>query len=153
MRLFRGVEKGDESLVQDVVRVVLESYGLGFNPQVEDLDLTDFNKYYLDNGGHFEVLEVEGKIVGSFGLYKLDDSTCELRKMYLHTDYQGKGYGREMMERALELAPSLGFKTITLQTNSVLYKAVDMYRKFGFEDFEDPELCDRCDIAMKLNIK
>ncbi|MEG2812661.1 MAG: GNAT family N-acetyltransferase [Clostridium sp.] len=152
MKVFRGVKVGDEEAVQDVVRVVLESYGLGFNPQVEDLDLTDFNKYYLDNGGHFEVLEVEGNIIGSFGLYKVDDKTCELRKMYLHTDYQGNGYGKEMMEKAIEIAPKLGFEIMTLQTNSVLYKAVDMYRKFGFEDFEDPELCDRCDIAMKLKL-
>ena len=52
-----------------------------------------------------------------------------------------------MIENSFKIAKLLNYKKITLQTNSALYKAIKLYKKYGFEDFNE-EVCDRCDIAM-----
>ena len=148
---IRKAKRGDEAKVLDLVEEVLKYYDLELNSEIEDLDITDIPKYYTQNNGDFEVIEFKGKIVGSYGIYKLDEETCELRKMYLKQSFQGLGLGNIMVENSFKLAKKLNYKKITLQTNSVLYKAVKLYKKYGFEEF-DEEVCDRCDIAMIKSI-
>lgn len=148
---IRKAKRGDEAKVLQLVEEVLSYYGLELNPESEDLDITDIPKYYTKNNGDFEVIVFKGKIVGSYGVYKLDEETCELRKMYLKQNFQGLGLGNIMIENSFKLAKALNYKKIILQTNSVLYKAVKLYRKYGFEEFDD-DVCKRCDIAMTKDI-
>lgn len=145
--IFRKAIKGDEGQVLQLINTVLESYGLKLNIKVEDLDVTDLEKYYLNNNGDFEVVINNGLIIGSYGIYKINKDTCELRKMYLYEEYQGVGLGNEMLRNSLAMAKKLGYKKITLQTNSVLDKALKLYEKFGFENYVE-DVCDRCDLAM-----
>lgn len=148
---IRKAKRGDETKVLHLVEEVLSYYGLELNPKVEDLDITDIPKYYTKNNGDFEVIVFRGKIIGSYGIYKVDDETCELRKMYLKQNFQGLGLGNIMIENSFKIAKALNYKRITLQTNSILYKAVKLYRKYGFEEFDD-DVCERCDIAMVKDI-
>ena len=149
--IIRKARPGDEAEVLDLVKKVLNAYGLELNPMEEDLDITDISKYYMDNNGDFEVVEFRGNIIGSYGIYKINEETCELRKMYLKQNFQGLGLGNIMIENSIKMAKSLGYKRITLQTNSLLYKAIKLYKKYGFEDL-DEEVCSRCDIAMFRDI-
>lgn len=82
----------------------------------------------------------------------VDEDECELRKMYLYPEFQGQGIGSTLMRNALEKAKELGFKYMTLQTNSVLNKALPLYKKYGFENDDFLEVCSRCDIAMKRQL-
>ena len=148
---IRKAVVGDEEKVLKLVQEVLNLYGLNLNPDDEDLDITNISKYYTENNGDFEVIEFKGEIIGSYGIYKIDDETCELRKMYLKKEFQGLGLGNIMLENSLRLAMNLNYKKITLQTNSVLYKAIKLYKKYGFEEFEE-EVCERCDLAMVREI-
>lgn len=149
--IVRKAIKGDENQVLTLIDTVLASYGLKLNTEIEDLDVTDLEKYYLDSGGDFEVIIHDNRIIGSYGIYKIDKDTCELRKMYLYEEYQGLGLGNKMLENSLAMAKSLGYKKVTLQTNSVLNKALKLYEKFGFE-ISVEEVCERCDLAMSKNI-
>ena len=137
---FRQGKKGDETSVLKLVEEVLSEYGLALNTEEADLDVMDF-----------EVAEENGQIIGSVGIYKLDEQTCELRKMYLYPKYQGQGIGKALMDHALEGARELGYKVITLQTNSVLVKALPLYEKYGFRQ-DNGEVCSRCDISMRRRL-
>ncbi|WP_066895399.1 GNAT family N-acetyltransferase [Clostridium nigeriense] len=145
--IIRKARAGDEEKVLSLVQEVLNSYGLKLNPYDEDLDITNIPKYYTENNGDFEVIEFKGDIIGSYGIYKIDEETCELRKMYLKGNFQGLGLGNIMIENSFKIAKALKYKRITLQTNSVLYKAIKLYKKYGFEEFSE-EVCTRCDLAM-----
>ena len=149
--IVRKAVVGDEEKVLKLVQEVLNLYGLNLNPDYEDLDITNIPKYYTKNNGDFEVIEYKGEIIGSYGIYKIDDETCELRKMYLKREFQGLGLGNIMLENSMRLAINLNYKKIILQTNSVLYKAIKLYKKYGFEEFEE-EVCERCDLAMVREI-
>ena len=144
--IIRKARAGDETEVLKLVKEALEPYGLELNPMEEDLDITDIPKYYMENNGDFEVIEFKGNIIGSYGIYKLDSETCELRKMYLNKNFQGMGLGNIMIENSLKIARTLGYSKIILQTNSLLYKATKLYKKYGFEEIQE-EVCERCDLA------
>jgi len=78
---------------------------------------------------------------------------CELRKMYLHRDYRGKGHGKRLLEHALAEARRLGFQSVTLETASVLTEAIRLYEHYGFHPYSPPHLSPRCDQAYRLELR
>jgi putative acetyltransferase len=139
---------GDEKIILQLVEDVLSGFGLKTNPEATDRDISDLNKYYFDNNGWFSVLEDDGEIIGSYGIYKIDKIKCELRKMYLLHEYQGKGLGKLMMETAFNKARELGYIEMILETNKLLTKARGLYQKYGFKEVKSQHFSDRCDLAM-----
>lgn len=143
---------GDETEIFNLVATVLKEYGLETNTCSTDADLDDIEKSYIQNGGIFKVLKDDNKIIGSYGIFKIDDQICELRKMYLCSDYKGKGLGKRLLKDAFQEAKNLGFKSMILETNRVLVEAKGLYEKYGFKEFTPAHLSDRCDIAMKKEL-
>jgi len=131
------------------VEDVLEKYGLKTNPAATDKDILNIGDSYTQNGGVFKVLECDGRIVGSYGLYRISPAVCELRKMYLYGEFRGQGLGKMMMEDAFREAKRLGFLEMVLETNSCLKEALELYKRYGFEEYEAQHLSQRCDMAMK----
>lgn len=87
MITYRLAKNGDEKEVLKVIGEALSKYGLSLEPNGEDFDVSDIEKYYLNNSGWFEVVLDDNKIVGSVGVYHIDENECELRKMYLLEGY------------------------------------------------------------------
>jgi putative acetyltransferase len=141
----------DGPAVQALVGQVLAGFGLQLDAET-DADLADPVASYEGNGGWFAVLDDDGKVVGSVGVMRRDDSTCELRKMYLLPDLQGLGLGRLLLESALERARLLGFREMILETNSCLSAARRLYESYGFEPCALDHLSPRCDIALRREL-
>jgi putative acetyltransferase len=148
--VIRDFRRGEEADVFSLVQTVLAEYGLHMKPDSTDRDLDDIQAGYVATGGTFRIVEVDDKIVGSYGLYPVSKSVCELRKMYLLSWYQGQGIGRQMMQDMLSRAKTAGFTEVLLETNSVLERARKLYLRYGFAPYEPEHLSDRCDMAMRL---
>ncbi len=99
---LRLANNKDCEKVTELVFGILEEYNLKPAPASTDTDIKDIEKSYFERGGSFYVLEEkDGSIIGAYGLYPVDKATCELRKMYLHRSYRGKGLGKLLLEDAL----------------------------------------------------
>jgi putative acetyltransferase len=146
---LRDYRPGDEKDVFRIVKDVLSEYGLAANPDETDADLRDIRQSYIAAGGAFRILESGGRIAGSYGLHATTPASCELRKMYLLPGLRGRGLGRKMMDDALLVAKAMGFKEMTLETNSRLKEAITLYKSYGFSQFTPDHLSDRCDSAMR----
>jgi putative acetyltransferase len=130
---IRSVTNADCAEVISLVSSVLAEFHLPFEPESKDADLADIEGMYIQSGGVFEVLQDErGRLLGTYGLFPLNDMTCELRKMYFLPEIRGLGLGREILTRAVSHARQLGFKVIVLETISVLDRAIRLYTQFGF---------------------
>ena len=150
---LRPATNADCEQVRDLVFTVLAEYGLKPDPGCTDADLSDIEQSYLARGGVFRVLEEQdGSIVGSYGLCPTEPRTCELRKMYLHRPYRGKGLGRRLLEDALAHAKEADFQRVTLETASVLREAIRLYESYGFKPFRADHLSRRCDQAYVLDL-
>lgn len=131
--VIRRATNRDCERVSRLVSCVLDEFQLPFEPGSKDADLADIETMYLQTGGWFEVIEDKsGRLLGTYGLFPLNDITCELRKMYFLPEIRGLGLGREVLERAVNQARRLGFRTIVLETISVLERAIHLYTRFGF---------------------
>jgi len=150
---FRPATNADAEAVRSLVFGILAEYGLACDPAATDRDLFDVESNYAGRGGCFEVLiDESGNIVGSWGLYPLRQSVCELRKMYLDRSHRGRGIGKIIVKRAIERARALGFGRIELETARVLGEAISLYNSFGFKPFVPEHMSCRCDQAMFLEL-
>lgn len=150
---LRTAQNVDAPAIKELVFGVLASYGLKPDPASTDKDLDDIEKNYLENVGYFAVLEHEGTIVGSYGLFRVNESECELRKMYLSPGFRRKGLGKLLLEHALEKAKELKYDVVNLETASVLKEAIALYRKYGFVPYKAEHLSARCDQAYRKEIE
>lgn len=141
----RPASDADSPGVKLLVFSVLRDYGLKPDPGSTDADLNSIETSYLSRGGSFYVIEVDGKLLGSAGLYPIDNSTCELRKMYLHPSFRGRGAGKHLLGLLLADARKFGFSRVTLETASVLREAISLYRSYGFREYTPEHLSPRCD--------
>lgn len=150
---IRAATNEDVEKIMALVFETLREHGLVPDPEVTDADLKDIEVNYFQKGGVFEVIEDgAGNLVGTVGLYSMDNETCELRKMYFAPQVRGRGLGRRVLERAVRIARERGFKRMTLETSSVLEKAIRLYTRFGFKPHEVKHRSRRSDMAYFLDL-
>ncbi len=110
----------------------------------------------LDSGGHIFFARLDGEILGTCALIKLDDKTYELAKMGVTEAARGKCIGNKLLAAAIEKAKSVGAELIYLETNSRLSPAIHLYRKHGFVcipfDAHHPSEFQRADVRMQLDL-
>lgn len=109
-------------------------FDLGF--QNVDHELTILPTMYGPPTGRLFLVEAEGTFVGCVALRRIEnDTTCELKRMYLRAAYRGKGIGKAFMEKSIQEARSLGYTVMKLDT--IGYKmpwAVKLYESYGFRE-------------------
>ncbi|GAB5560346.1 MAG: hypothetical protein SynsKO_19930 [Synoicihabitans sp.] len=86
----------------------------------------------VEQGGAVVFVLVDGEVVGTGGLQRLDDSTAEIVKMAVDPAHQGKGLGGRVMQALLQAATKQGFRRAYIETNSSLAASNGLYRKYGF---------------------
>jgi GNAT superfamily N-acetyltransferase len=119
--------------------LALNAYGLraaGIDPEQDYYaheDTTELERTYSEAaGGCLLVGEVDGKIIAMGGIRRVDETTCELLRMRVYPKYQGRGYGRAILERLEREAGRLGYRRIDLLTGEDQHPAVDLYARHGY---------------------
>jgi ribosomal protein S18 acetylase RimI-like enzyme len=103
---------------------------------VESHDLEVLNQpreIVINRGGFIFLLKDNDAIVGSAGIYKVNDEEFELIKMYVAPEYRGKKYGEMLLQHCLAKVKETNASKIILYSNSRLQTAIRMYEKFGFK--------------------
>jgi putative acetyltransferase len=90
------------------------------------------------------------EIIGTGAIRKLEEGICELKRLWLLTEYQGKGLGYRMVQELLAIARGMGYQRIRLETDPVSQKpAMVFYKRLGF--YEIPPYSRRAgEIAMEM---
>jgi ribosomal protein S18 acetylase RimI-like enzyme len=81
------------------------------------------------------VLEERENIVGVLVLIRQEESLL-LDNVAVHPDYQGKGFGKRLIELAETEARRFGFAALTLYTNEQMTENIGLYSKLGFVETE-----------------
>ena len=150
---IRPATNDDLEPIVNLVFGVLGEFDLEMDPAATDFDLQDIEANYLQRGGLFEVIEDgERNLLGSVGIYPIDEHTCELRKMYFVPEIRGLGLGSHLLRRTVDQAKQLGFTRMVLETSSKLAAANSLYRRFGFKPFDADHLAPRADQAYCLDL-
>jgi DNA-binding MarR family transcriptional regulator/GNAT superfamily N-acetyltransferase len=110
----------------------------------------------LKAGGQIYMARLDGEIVGTCALLKLDARTYELAKMAVAPEAHGRQVGARLCDHVIAEAKRLGADTLLLQTNRKLETAVSLYRSRGWVEDEAPPAGDhyaRADLPMRLDLE
>ena len=59
---------------------------------------------------------------------------CELKRVYVRTDFRGTGLGRRLTESAMQAAREMGYTRMRLDTLAQMVAAQRLYEELGFRD-------------------
>jgi putative acetyltransferase len=139
---IRPIEPADNAALAHIIRSSLLEFGANKPGTVFYDPTTDaLAELFCHKGAAYFVATAHGVILGGAGVYPtpgLPEYCCELVKMYLRADARDKGLGRKLIAHSLEIAASLGYRQVYLETMPELRKAVSVYEKFGFRYLEGP---------------
>ncbi|MDO9517198.1 MAG: GNAT family N-acetyltransferase [Methanosarcinaceae archaeon] len=116
--------------VKDLVLGVLKEHGFEYDP-TKDFDLDDIDVQYLQSGGNFYVGLVDGMMIGTSAVRRIDDKKCEIKRIYVKKEFRGRGFGRDLFLKALGFARQ-NYSIAVLKTDAKLTDAITLYLKNGF---------------------
>ena len=91
-------------------------------------------KYARPSGRLFLILNDE-KIAGCIALRKIDDGTCEMKRLFVREGFRGLSLGKMLIEKLIAEAREIGYLKIRLDTlPAKMPKAVELYQFFGFRE-------------------
>ena len=85
------------------------------------------------------ILEVDRKPKGTISIMKIDEETAQLRWFAIEAEERNKGYGKQLIEQAIQFCRDHHYKRIILWTNPILSAARELYRKAGFDIIQTRE--------------
>ncbi len=87
--------------------------------------------------GQIFVATITEELVGTAAIKMIRPDVAELKRMYVKPELQGRHIGDDLLVRALKTAKDFGAKEIFLESAPPFKSAHNLYRKHGFEDFEE----------------
>ena len=78
----------------------------------------------------------DSKAAGCIGLKRIDDSACEMKRLYVRPEFRGKDIGRVLVQKIINDAKEIGYSYMLLDTLPFLKSALRIYREFGFYEIE-----------------
>jgi GNAT superfamily N-acetyltransferase len=87
--------------------------------------------------GRFLVVYLEGRPVACGGVKRLDDKTCEIKRMFVSPRVRGGGIGRILLGALEDAGRDLGYATVRLDTGSEQPEAQALYPTAGYTEIED----------------
>ena len=119
-----------------LVRELLEEYGRALGV---DLSFQDF-RHELDTLPHeYEPILIardDDRVAGCVALRRIDDETCEMKRLYVRSEFRGREIGRRLAESIIEEARCRNFRRMRLDTLPSMQSAMKLYESLGFVDIE-----------------
>jgi putative acetyltransferase len=139
---IREIEEMDNQTMEHIIKRSLESFDLNIpGTAYFDPELSRLAQFYKKqaNANYWVVVNEQDEVVGGVGIapFGQKEGICELQKLYISPEAQGKGLSKELMKVALDFAME-HYSYCYLETLEKLKTANLLYIKLGFEPLEKP---------------
>ena len=119
-----------------IAAILFKAYAAWLNVDLSfqhfDEELTELKTMYGAPCAGLILCKQEDEFIGCVGIRKIDSSVAELKRMFIKPAFQKQGMGKELLQRAVELAQALNYKAIRLDTLNYMIPAINLYKKYGF---------------------
>jgi putative acetyltransferase len=117
-----------ERHVEDLA--LIEQY---FDQNEFEDELASLPGKYAPPDGQLFLASYDHKPAGCVALRRINRQVCEMKRMFLYPQYQGKGMGRKLGEAIIRDAKDAGYSVMRLDTSWRQQEAQALYSKLGFQ--------------------
>lgn len=139
---LRKFQEKDAPYVKELVNSILfKEFALSRKAyQIDDLD--SISKAYNGPRDIFYVIEEGDKIMGTVGIKEDTKQAALLRRMYVHPNYRGKGYGSTLINAAIDFCKKNDYRQIVFRSTNQMQDAITLCQRKGFTEQERLNLGD-----------
>jgi GNAT superfamily N-acetyltransferase len=120
--------------VRELLREYAAALAFPLDFQGFDRELAELPGAYAPPEGALLVARADGAAAGCVALRPLDETTCELKRLYVRPAHRGRGIGRLLVASILEEARRRGYRMMRLDTVPGMESAQALYEQLGFRE-------------------
>ncbi len=132
MFTLRRYQPSDMEAVEYLHVYAIQQAGAYLGRGPWDDDVYAIEEQYFNKQGEFLIGEWDGNFVAMGALHHTSSERAEIKRMRVHPDYQGRGFGQLILTELIARARALGYKTLHLDTSVLQVPAQKLYEKNGF---------------------
>lgn len=107
-----------------------------FNEKDFERELSTLPGKYAKPGGSLLLACYNDQPAGCVALKKLDNESCEMKRMFVYPGFHGKGIGYALAKAIIDEAKMIGYTFMKLDTSFRQTEAQKLYEAFGFKKIE-----------------
>jgi len=135
-----GIIKANKDERMGTIRKLFMEYAesLDFELCFQDFDkeLEELPGDYAEPNGVILLAQSGGKTEGCAALRKIDDETCEMKRLFVRPRFRGRKIGRLLAERIIKEGKRIGYKKMRLDTTPQMKEAIQLYKSLGFREIK-----------------
>jgi ribosomal protein S18 acetylase RimI-like enzyme len=120
-------------VVRTIFREYAESLGIDLSFQQFDSELAGLPGKFAPPQGQVLLAYNEGELIGCVAMRPLDETTCEMKRLYVRASGRGLQGGRQLATQICATARVAGYRRIRLDTLPTMQPALQLYASLGFE--------------------
>ena len=132
MEIFQA--QSAEQIAQ--ARVLFEEYaadlGVDLCFQGFEAELAGLPGAYAPPNGRLLLAVQHDEVAGCIALRALEDSVCEMKRLFLRPAFRGQGLGLRLVRAAIDEARRIGYRAMRLDTLPTMAAAAALYHSLGF---------------------
>lgn len=128
----RAIFPDDLPAVTAIFREYVQSPTANLDFQDYKQEFAELSGKYAEPDGGVLLPVVEGRVVGCAALRRVEDGTCELKRVYVRPVARGMDLGRKLVEEMLRVAREAGYRRMCLDVLPEFVAAQRLYESLGF---------------------
>ena len=122
----------DYAAAQEMFRAYAAAININLDFQHFEEELSNLSKMYSPPQGGIILASDHESVIGCVAIRRINESEGELKRMYVSPEYQNKGFGKILLQKALMLARECNYEKVKLDTLNYMSAAIHLYQQAGF---------------------
>lgn len=116
--------------------LTIENHGFNFDIlKIHDNFVSELPLYNPPEGRIY-LVKYKNDIIGMGGFKKLNNDTCELKRLFIKEEYRGQQIGYKLLKLLISEAQKEHYSKIVLESARVMRSAYKLYCSMGFKEID-----------------
>jgi ribosomal protein S18 acetylase RimI-like enzyme len=130
------VTKNDTAALEQV-KALIREYVAWLNVDLSfqhfEEEMASLPEMYAAPGGALFLARENGQPAGCVAVRRFDNTTCEMKRLFVRDAHQGHGVGKALAAKAIEAGKKMGYHRMLLDTMANMRPAIELYTALGFQ--------------------